>query len=113
MIRESSQHLSFSLVVIGREEGQEEREGGRKRMPAPSLIPPLSGGGGVGEKHVGEEKEEKDKKYYSWGDISVHNSLDDCWVVFQGKVFIPSFFFSFSFLSLIFLFNYFVGDLKL
>lgn len=27
------------------------------------------------------------KKLYSWKEISVHNSLDDCWIVVQGKVY--------------------------
>lgn len=41
-------------------------------MPATPLIPPQVDGGVP--------------KYYTWGEITKHNSLTDCWIVVEGKV---------------------------
>lgn len=44
-------------------------------MPATPLIPPTV------------EGEVKKVKSYSWDEVSKHNSLQDCWVVVEGKVY--------------------------
>jgi len=37
--------------------------------------------------HVTLPRPDKNKKVFTWNDVKTHNSLSDCWIVVQGKVY--------------------------